>query len=58
MFDPAFVAAVPQDIDPCGENGEFHTFVFAGPMLRDRLCLRPGARIQSECMACVDLLPE
>lgn len=58
VFDPAFVAAVPQDIDPCGENGEFHTFVFAGPMLRHRLCLRPGARTRSECMACVDLLPE
>lgn len=34
VFDPAFVAAVPEGIDPCGENGEFHTFVFEGPMLR------------------------
>jgi uncharacterized protein (TIGR00290 family) len=58
VFDPAFVAAVPQGIDPCGENGEFHTFVHEGPMLRDRLRVRPGARTESEGMACVDLLPE
>jgi uncharacterized protein (TIGR00290 family) len=57
VFDPAFVCAVPQGIDPCGENGEFHTFVFEGPMLHDRLRLRPGARTESEGMACVDLLP-
>jgi uncharacterized protein (TIGR00290 family) len=32
VFDAAFVAAVPEGIDPCGERGEFHTFAFAGPM--------------------------
>lgn len=57
VFDSAFVAAVPQGIDPCGENGEFHTFVFEGPMLREPLRLRPGARTEREGMACVDLLP-
>ena len=57
VFDAAFVAVVPQGIDPCGENGEFHTFVFEGPMLRDRLRARPGARTESEGIACVDLLP-
>jgi diphthine-ammonia ligase len=29
-FDRAFVAALPADVDPCGENGEFHTFVTGG----------------------------
>ena len=57
VFDAAFVAAVPQGIDPCGENGEFHTFVFEGPMLRKPLSARPGPRTESEGMACVDLLP-
>jgi uncharacterized protein (TIGR00290 family) len=57
VFDSAFVAAVPQGIDPCGENGEFHTFVFEGPMLREPLRLRPGARTEREGMACVELLP-
>jgi uncharacterized protein (TIGR00290 family) len=29
---PQFFADLPADVDPCGENGEFHTFVFAGPL--------------------------
>jgi len=29
-FDPAFVAGLPADVDCCGENGEFHTFVVGG----------------------------
>jgi hypothetical protein len=33
-FDSAFVADLPPDVDHCGENGEFHTFVFAGPRFR------------------------
>ncbi len=32
VFDPRFVAAIPEGIDPCGERGEFHTFAFDGPM--------------------------
>jgi uncharacterized protein (TIGR00290 family) len=35
VFDPGFVAAIPEGIDPCGERGEFHTFAFAGPMFRE-----------------------
>ena len=31
IFSHAFLAALPPDIDPCGERGEFHTFVSAGP---------------------------
>src|SRR6058998_2656180 len=34
-FDRALLAELPPGIDPCGENGEFHTFVHAGPMFRD-----------------------
>lgn len=30
-FDRAFIASLPAGVDPCGENGEFHTFVFDGP---------------------------
>jgi len=30
-FDRAFVASLPAGVDACGENGEFHTFVFDGP---------------------------
>lgn len=31
LIDPPFVADLPADVDPCGENGEFHSFVFHGP---------------------------
>ncbi len=41
-FDHAFLDALPDDVDPCGENGEFHTFVHAGPMLIDRLEVAVG----------------
>jgi uncharacterized protein (TIGR00290 family) len=57
VFDPAFVAALPEGVDPCGENGEFHTFVFAGPPLRAAVHARCGTIAESEGMACVDLLP-
>ena len=56
-FDPAFVAAMPPGVDACGENGEFHTFVFAGPMLRKRVRARPGPASERDDMVCVDLLP-
>jgi uncharacterized protein (TIGR00290 family) len=58
VFDAAFVAAVPPGIDPCGENGEFHTFVFEGPMLRVPIRASPGPATESQGMVCVDLLPE
>ncbi len=31
LYDEAFLASLPPGVDPCGENGEFHTFVFDGP---------------------------
>lgn len=36
-FDRTFLEALGEGVDPCGENGEFHTFVSAGPMLHDTL---------------------
>ena len=33
-FDAALLGDLPPEVDPCGENGEFHTFVYAGPGLR------------------------
>lgn len=35
VFDPQFIADLPPDVDACGENGEFHTFAFDGPMFRE-----------------------
>ncbi|KRG44883.1 ATP-binding protein [Stenotrophomonas pictorum JCM 9942] len=41
-FDMAFLDALPAGVDACGENGEFHTCVSAGPMFRAPLRLRQG----------------
>lgn len=41
-FDAALLAELPPGIDPCGEHGEFHTCVSAGPMFTTPLALQPG----------------
>ncbi|UNK48043.1 adenine nucleotide alpha hydrolase [Lysobacter sp. S4-A87] len=44
-FDDALLAALPPSCDPCGENGEFHTLVHAGPMLRRPIALQAGEKV-------------
>jgi uncharacterized protein (TIGR00290 family) len=44
-FDAALLADLPPGIDPCGENGEFHTCVHAGPMFAQPLALRQGETV-------------
>lgn len=36
-YDRRFLEELPEGADPCGENGEFHTFVFDGPLFRERI---------------------
>ncbi len=36
-FDGSFLAELPSNVDPCGENGEFHSFVYDGPIFRKRI---------------------
>jgi uncharacterized protein (TIGR00290 family) len=43
-YDRAFVDSLPVDVDVCGENGEFHTFVYAGPMFREPLDVKVSKR--------------
>ena len=47
----------PVDADPCGENGEFHSFVSAGPMLKDRIAVSVGETVERDGFAFADLLP-
>lgn len=42
VFDSAFIASLPEGIDPCGENGEFHTFVFDSPLFSDPIHIKTG----------------
>ena len=41
-FDQQFLADIPEGIDPCGENGEFHTFVYDGPIFTKPIDQMPG----------------
>lgn len=41
-FDEGFIADLPEDVDPCGENGEFHSVVTNGPMFRRPIRTRVG----------------
>lgn len=56
-FDAALLASLPAHVDPCGENGEFHTFVHAGPIFRQPVACRPGAVVQRGQFYFADLLP-
>lgn len=41
-FDPSLLSDLPGETDPCGERGEFHTCVYAGPMFTHEIRLAPG----------------
>ena len=56
-FDAALLADFPAGIDPCGENGEFHTFVSAGPMLKRKIAVKVGETVERDGFAFADLLP-
>ena len=44
-YDEALLRELPASVDACGENGEFHTFVYAGPMFRRRIAFSRGERV-------------
>ena len=55
-FDAGFLADLPDGIDPCGENGEFHTCVVAGPMFSHRIAVATGERVERDGYAYCDLV--
>ena len=42
VYDEQFLADLPASVDPCGENGEFHSFVYDGPVFRERIAHTKG----------------
>lgn len=56
-FDESFLADLPPSVDPCGENGEFHTFVHAGPVLPEQIPFTHGKTIQRGDFFFHDLRP-
>ena len=55
-FDAKLLADLPDGVDPCGENGEFHTCVVAGPMFSQRLDVATGERVERDGYAYCDLV--
>jgi diphthamide synthase (EF-2-diphthine--ammonia ligase) len=55
-FDLGLLDTLPEGIDPCGENGEFHSFVSAGPMLSRKIPVRVGDTVERDGFAFADLV--
>lgn len=58
IFDTKLLSELPVNVDPCGENGEFHTCVFAGPMFKQTLQVRVGDIVEREGFVYADVLLE
>jgi uncharacterized protein (TIGR00290 family) len=56
-FDARLLDDLPDDVDPCGENGEFHTFVTDGPVFRAPVVCREGEVVERDGFVFADLLP-
>lgn len=54
-FDEALLADLPDGVDPCGERGEFHSFVYAGPMFEAVIPVSVGKRIVQDRFVFADL---
>ena len=55
-YDESFLRDLPDTVDPCGENGEFHSFVVDGPMFGAPLDVRPGEVVHRDGFVFADLL--
>jgi uncharacterized protein (TIGR00290 family) len=56
-LDSSFVADLPAGADPCGENGEFHTFAYAGPVFAAPIGIESGEIVQRDGFIFADVLP-
>ena len=57
-FDAQLLEDLPPGVDPCGENGEFHTVVSAGPMLAAPIAVRVGEVVERDGFVFADVLPD
>ncbi len=57
-FDAELLHDLPGGVDPCGENGEFHTAVTGGPMLAYDIAVRTGETVERDGFVFTDLIPE
>ena len=57
-YDLSLLQALPSDIDPCGENGEFHTFVSDAPVFSRPIAVRTGKVVERDGFVFADVLPQ
>jgi diphthamide synthase (EF-2-diphthine--ammonia ligase) len=57
-FDAQLLTDLPDGVDACGEYGEFHSCVVAGPVFSRRLAVTPGERVERDGYAYCDLVME
>jgi uncharacterized protein (TIGR00290 family) len=57
-YDRSLLERIPAGVDPCGENGEFHTFAFDAPMFERAVNVSTGETVSRDGFIFVDLLPE
>jgi uncharacterized protein (TIGR00290 family) len=55
-FDESLLSDLPKEVDPCGERGEFHSFVYAGPMFDTALTVSVGETVFRDQFAFADLM--
>ncbi|MHC4401957.1 MAG: Dph6-related ATP pyrophosphatase [Planctomycetota bacterium] len=58
VFDGAFLDRLPAGVDPCAENGEFHTCVTSGPMFSRPIPVRVGEVVERDGFVFADLQPQ
>ncbi len=58
VIDERFLRDLPPGVDPCGENGEFHSFVYAGPIFKEEVKVTVGQVVLRDGFYFCDLLPE
>jgi uncharacterized protein (TIGR00290 family) len=56
-YDERLLADLPAGVDPCGENGEFHTFVHAGPIFTEPIACETGEVVEREGFVFCDVMP-
>lgn len=56
-FDAAMLEQLPQTVDPCGENGEFHTFAFDAPVFSSPIEIATGEVVERDGFVFADMLP-
>jgi len=57
-LDKQFLAELPPNVDPGGENGEFHSFVYDGPIFKQRIAYTLGELVPRDSFYFCDLLPK